>query len=157
MQPSPVFKIADEYFFYDEAWADYYGPYPTEKVAHQMCTYYAEYLHTGEMNENFAEEIHLSDADLAKLRKTAVACWKDCNALRKELTAISMSLRDHRYMDPPDGGDVSLAEQVARMRKECDELRAVLQEAITWDGEDDCGVPAVWLERAISLLEGNTQ
>ena len=78
-------------------------------------------------------------------------------AMHAELSAISMSLRDHRYMDPPDGGDVSLAEQVARMRKECDELRAVLREAITWDGEDDCGVPAVWLERAISLLEGNTQ
>ena len=51
-------------------------------------------------------------------------------AMHDELTAISMSLRDHRYMDPPDGGDVSLAEQVARMRKECDELRVALKDAV---------------------------
>ena len=49
-------------------------------------------------------------------------------AMHAELSAISMSLRDHRYMDPPDGGDVSLAEQVARMRRECDAYRKALEE-----------------------------
>ena len=31
--------------------------------------------------------------------------------------------------------------------------RAVLREAIEWNGEDDFGVPAVWLERARAALE----
>ena len=51
-------------------------------------------------------------------------------AMHDELSAISMSLRDHRYMDPPDGGDVSLAEQVARMRAEVDTLREALKDTM---------------------------
>lgn len=36
--------------------------------------------------------------------------------LRAELDAISEAIGDSRWMDPPDGGDVSLAEQVRRLR-----------------------------------------
>ncbi len=33
-----------------------------------------------------------------------------------ELTSVSIAIGSNRWLDPPDGGDVSLAEQVTRMR-----------------------------------------
>lgn len=53
------------------------------------------------------------------------------NALRQsgvELDAISAAIGTVRYMDPPDGGDVSLAEQVRRMREENERMRGTLTE-----------------------------
>lgn len=37
-------------------------------------------------------------------------------AVEAELSAVSAAIGSVRFMDPPDGGDVSLAEQVSRMR-----------------------------------------
>lgn len=39
--------------------------------------------------------------------------WLDAE---RELSAVSSAIGSVRWMDLPDGGDVSLAEQVARMR-----------------------------------------
>lgn len=43
-----------------------------------------------------------------------------------ETTAISAAIGSVRFMDPPDGGDVSLAEQVARMRSALEAAEAAL-------------------------------
>lgn len=43
-----------------------------------------------------------------------------------EQTMLVAAIRDCRYMDPPDGGDVPLFEQVRRMRAEVDSLLARL-------------------------------
>ncbi len=40
----------------------------------------------------------------------------------RELGLISIAIGSVRWMDPPDGGSVTLAEQVARMREEIEEL-----------------------------------
>ena len=47
-----------------------------------------------------------------------------------ELDQVACAIGDHRYMDPPDGGNVSLGEQVKRMRAEVDsflKLQAALK------------------------------
>lgn len=44
--------------------------------------------------------------------------------LMGELNAVSAAIGDCRYMDPPDGGDVTLGEQVNRMRTDRDQLTA---------------------------------
>lgn len=45
------------------------------------------------------------------------------NKLREQLDAVSAAICSSRWMDPPDGGDVSLAEQVRRMADENKRLR----------------------------------
>ena len=42
-------------------------------------------------------------------------CW-EAKELRMQVDAVSAAIGTTAYMDPPDGGSVSLAEQVARMR-----------------------------------------
>lgn len=45
---------------------------------------------------------------------------------RKQLDAISAAIGSTRFMDPPDGGDVSLVDQVRRMRAELEAKEARL-------------------------------
>lgn len=52
----------------------------------------------------------------------------DNDRLRAEIEAISAVIGTDRYLDPPDGGDVPLSEQVRRMRAENEALRAELAE-----------------------------
>lgn len=49
----------------------------------------------------------------------------------KELSAIAAAIGGVRFMDPPDGGDVSLAEQVLRMRQ-------ALEREEKWREQFDC-------------------
>lgn len=44
----------------------------------------------------------------------------------RELSAVSSAIGSVRWMDPPDGGDVTLAEQVARMRTHMERLEEAL-------------------------------
>ena len=46
--------------------------------------------------------------------------YHDC---RTELNAISDAIGSVEFMDPPDGGDVPLSEQVSRMRAELEKER----------------------------------
>lgn len=57
------------------------------------------------------------------------------NALRQagvDMDAISAAIGTVRFMDPPDGGDVSLAEQVRLMREENERMRAWAKRVIAW-------------------------
>lgn len=56
-----------------------------------------------------AQVIDRHDDELVEQAKTIID-------LRGQLDAIAAALPDARYMDPPDGGSVTIAEQVARMR-----------------------------------------
>lgn len=49
----------------------------------------------------------------------------EADALRAELAAVSDAIGTCAFMDPPDGGSPTLAEQVRRMRKALDESDAV--------------------------------
>lgn len=58
----------------------------------------------------------------------------------KELADISAAIGTHEFMDPPDGGSVTLAEQVRRMRAALAECRAkVIEEcAALFEADGDC-------------------
>lgn len=72
---------------------------------------------------------------------------------RKQLDAISAAIGSTRFMDPPDGGDVSLAEQVRRMREALGEAETALkpfaQAAIDCDVADDLRIGVVKREQDI--------
>jgi len=46
--------------------------------------------------------------------------------MEKELSEVSGAIGSVRWMDPPDGGDVSMAEQVRRMRADLEAAEAKL-------------------------------
>lgn len=56
------------------------------------------------------------------------------DALRADLhlfeSKIISAIGGNDYLDPPDGGDVPLPEQVRRMRAERDRLRAALEKTV---------------------------
>lgn len=52
------------------------------------------------------------------------------NADQAELDHVSASIGSQRWMDPPDGGSVSLGEQVNRMRADLETAEARLSEAV---------------------------
>ncbi len=52
-----------------------------------------------------------------------------------QLTSVSIAIGSNRWLDPPDGGDVSLAEQVTRMRE-------ALEAAEAASGRTRCGIAA---------------
>lgn len=53
-----------------------------------------------------------------------------------DLNAISAAIGSPRFMDPPDGGDVSLAEQVRRMREQLDKVENAARAVEAWWLED---------------------
>ena len=55
------------------------------------------------------------------------AAWLKAEA---QLSEISHAIGTVRFMDPPDGGDVSLADQVRRMKSALDGSEALLDEAV---------------------------
>lgn len=77
----------------------------------------------------FEEGFH-SCADT--MRRAAARITLDAQekaALQATLDEVSAAIGDVRYMDPPDGGDVPIAEQVRRMRAE---LASVKADAEKW-------------------------
>jgi len=50
-------------------------------------------------------------------------------------------------------GELVPASLSKELEIENQKLKSVLKEAITWDGFDEQGVPAVWLEAAEKLLQ----
>lgn len=52
--------------------------------------------------------------------------WQD--QLRQQLQEVCNAIGSPEYMDPPDGGSVTIAEQVSRMREDRDQLRQQLAE-----------------------------
>jgi|GEM_PF-1835067 len=76
---------------------------------------------------------------------------------KAELTDISAAIGTVRFMDPPDGGDVSLAEQVRRMRAALDkaELDAEsLDFVLNEGGPDSLLMESTRLKARVAALEG---
>ena len=55
------------------------------------------------------------------------AAIRERDEARAELDAVSTSIGTNYYLDPPDGGSVTLAEQVRRMKADRDALRAAVE------------------------------
>lgn len=53
-------------------------------------------------------------------------CTAEIHRLQAELSAIASALPGTLYMDPPDGGSVTIAEQVARLVKDRDEANTLV-------------------------------
>lgn len=69
-----------------------------------------------------AAEVPMGDALAGALER--LEGLRDENAkLRAELNAVASALPGPIYMDPPDGGSVTVAEQVARMTKDAARYR----------------------------------
>jgi hypothetical protein len=63
-------------------------------------------------------------AEILGLRDTVSKLVMERDALRGQLDEVSSAIGSVRWMDPPDGGSVSLGEQVSRMRAELAEANA---------------------------------
>jgi len=74
------------------------------------------------------DEAATPDAFLALIRERDEALlWQ--GRVDNELSAVATAIGTVEFMDPPDGGDVSLAEQVSRMRAA---LSAAREEVKRW-------------------------
>ena len=75
--------------------------------------------------------------------------WRlECEALRAELAECAAALPGVYYMDPPDGGDVSVSEQLRRMAKDAERYRLLRRKfAIISDGEGHAEFCALNLPR----------
>lgn len=74
------------------------------------------------------DEAATPDAFLALIRERDEALlWQ--GRVDNELSAVATAIGTVEFMDPPDGGDVSLAEQVSRMRAA---LSAAREEVERW-------------------------
>lgn len=76
----------------------------------------------GELRQQLAEK----DAEIERLKLIEDNALKVCGQLDEVVLALP-----YDYLDPPDGGDVSLGEQVTRMYSEVKALRAKVE------GEDE--------------------
>lgn len=85
----------------------------------------------------------------------------DAERSENELNAISAAIGSPRFMDPPDGGDVPLAEQVRRMRNalELAEANAAGLSAMLLSVQQDCvGLLTAlkpFAEAADNLMDGH--
>lgn len=64
-----------------------------------------------------------SSEEIARLRAELEAARGDAERLQAEMTNIICSIPEGYYMDPPDGGDVTVAEQVRRMAVDAEQLK----------------------------------
>lgn len=67
---------------------------------------------------------------IAEFESQCESLADECKGLEAQIAAVSEAIGGSEYMDPPDGGDVSLAEQVGRMRAENVRLRQWQREMV---------------------------
>ncbi|MBU9318989.1 hypothetical protein KTD09_29590 [Burkholderia multivorans] len=79
---------------------------------------------------SFSEDVFGTLYEAADAIDTLLAALEAAAADKRELFAL---LPGPYYMDPPDGGDVSLIEQLRRMAKDAERYR--------WLRDEDAGVP----------------
>lgn len=89
-------------------------------------------FHSIEAQEEFDERQSMSDdvgtlrEELQSARAELAALYKRAEQAEAELQEMASVLPGVAYMDPPDGGSPSIAEQVRRMRAENERLREAL-------------------------------
>lgn len=74
-----------------------------------------------------ADLLERDGARIAELEAEIARLCAEVERLTAEQDAVSAAIGTNEYMDPPDGGNVSLAEQVRRMRD------ALLARAEAWE------------------------
>lgn len=74
-----------------------------------------------------APHLRQAAATIRELEASLRDAEGDMNVARYELDEVSVAIGTVRFMDPPDGGSVTLAEQVARMHEALNAAEAKLK------------------------------
>lgn len=91
-----------------------------------------------------------------------IECFEQVSAelhqLRQQLQEICNAIGSTEYMDPPDGGSVTISEQVSRMRENRDQLRQQVTLLNTLVAEakqafDGVEVNSRWFDRGVAILD----
>ena len=95
-----------------------------------------------EIKEAIAEHVDLNGKTLLTAVQEALA---ERNALAREVDACAAALPGPYYMDPPDGGDVPISEQVKRMARDAARIQWLDEHALSMDAvADPDGFVWVW-------------
>ncbi|HCL3684977.1 TPA: hypothetical protein N2B23_006055 [Pseudomonas aeruginosa] len=121
------------------------------------------------------QKLQSAEVDLDRLKaenEAVLAANRDCidwfNQIKTEYDECASTIPGVYYMDPPDGGDVSVPEQLRRMARDAARYRWLrdsctrqwdvmyrdIEVVIKWDGADDCEDLDGIIDAA---LEGATQ
>lgn len=84
------------------------------------------------MLENVLDVNQIASCDHIKLAQRIRDLESELAKDRAEIEAIVAALPDSYYMDPPDGGSVTVSEQVKRMKAELSTLKAGQGEPVAW-------------------------
>lgn len=72
---------------------------------------------------NMADRVESRDSEITRLRADLAASQAECERLRADAERLSELLPGPFYMDPPDGGDVPVMEQLRRMAEDAARFR----------------------------------
>lgn len=109
-----------------------------------------------------AAALREKDALIAQQAATIEASHEHYSFTADELLAVAGAIGSTRFMDPPDGGDVTLAEQVKRMsaaltaaEAERDRAREALEAAKGWlEGWASAERELAVIDAALSTAKG---
>ncbi|MFU6557269.1 hypothetical protein ACM79U_11720 [Pseudomonas aeruginosa] len=115
--------------------AYYYGFDPTgcdlvDSVLEQVARAGKAFHSTDDWNEEDLDGLSPVDKMQAAANasaKTIMALIAEVERLKAELSQCASALPGTYYMDPPDGGNVSIPEQIRRMAKDAARYRALRQ------------------------------
>ena len=78
----------------------------------------------GKSSGNVRNMLSAQSREIDRLRAELKESVAERDALKKQLTDIALNIPTERYMKPSDGGNVSIAEQVARMCQDVHDLES---------------------------------
>ncbi|MCT5287590.1 hypothetical protein LZL11_24155 [Pseudomonas aeruginosa] len=98
-----------------------------EKCPQTLETAQAVWDRDQELIEEQRQQIARDSQTINKLRQKLQSAEVDRDRLKAELEQSASVLPGNYYMDPPDGGNVSIPEQIRRMAKDAARYRALRQ------------------------------
>ncbi|MFP7983927.1 ead/Ea22-like family protein [Pseudomonas aeruginosa] len=139
-----------------------------EKCPQTLETAQAAWDRDQELIEEQRQQIARDSQTINKLRQKLQSAEVDRDRLKAELEQSASVLPGNYYMDPPDGGNVSIPEQIRRMAKDAERYRWLrdrctrqwdvmcrdIEIVINGDGADECEDLDGIIDAA---LEGATQ
>ncbi|TRD03830.1 hypothetical protein FJV76_14440 [Mesorhizobium sp. WSM4303] len=110
----------------------FFGATPPQVQPAEVADFLVERLHIafhlcgGNLYREAASILSSQAAEIERLKAELGEAMLVIGTQDSALHAVSAAIGSVRFMDPPDGGSVTLAEQVARMRQELERAEAAL-------------------------------